>query len=52
MRKFEDSKTFESEVFNAKKEELESLFFMLVYLLKGSVPWGKVGEDMFKKESW
>jgi hypothetical protein len=35
----------------AKIEELESLFFMLVYLIKGQIPWGKQGEDLFKAES-
>lgn len=34
-----------------KKDDLESLFFLLVYLIKGQLPWGKGGEEIFKKEA-
>jgi hypothetical protein len=36
----------------SKLEDLESLFFMMIYLLKGSLPWGRTNiEDNFRKEA-
>ncbi|CDW90757.1 UNKNOWN [Stylonychia lemnae] len=53
-RKFDESPTFQNEIIQAKLDDLESLFFMLCYLVKGQLPWskpGQTGQEIFKKEA-
>ena len=40
-----------SEVEMAKREDLETLFFIIIYLIKGSCPWAKPGKEEFTKEA-
>ena len=50
-RKFEEKPEFLSEILTSKLEDIESLYFMLVFLIKGHLPWGKNIDEIFRKEA-
>lgn len=53
-RKFDEIPQFQHEIIAAKIEDLECLFFLLCYLLKGQLPWSKHGastQEAFRKEA-